>query len=583
MITKWRSACILLLIFSLCIVGFASAAPGDGNGSKTFLKFKSQLIETKAKSLTESSGSGTYGNPYVFETCVVYQFWGPGGWGDVAFSNKAWRFENSFLFDCPMADWAKVQTGYSEHKCPSAGVPVYFWGGYYEGSFSSPSNLSTGKYYICPSIGEMTFYYIVNEQSPPDASFTFTPTSGPCPLTVHFTDTSTGSPSSWLWNFGDGNSSTEQNPVHVYTSPGTYYVSLTVSNCGGSDTTTSTNSITGSASAPVADFTGTPTSGYSPLTVQFNDTSTGSPTSWSWNFGDGSTSTLQNPSHEYTSPGTYTVSLTVTNGAGSDMETKPGYVTVTELFNKVTNVKGINESQTPFSNIIDVAANAQLALGYSPSNFYYYEGNISNLIQPRLDSSAIFFSHSHGLPGIIEVNEDQPEYYFGRDGLSGYNFDDVFSYNKTRLAVFLGCHTGETSSTYGNLVNIIVNKGGGCAIGWTNLIIDYGVHAYGPVFWDEIQNELPIHSAHYNGVEAAREDPVCQSLEPEIEACWMGSVYCADNDQKCYLPLPRGTSKQLIEKENSQFNRNDLENLPKEDIEQAYAVKDNSTAICGSI
>jgi Zn-dependent metalloprotease len=80
--------------------------------------------------------------------------------------------------------------------------------------------------------------------------------------------------------------------------------------------------------APVADFSAAPTSGGAPLTVNFTDLSSNSPTSWSWNFGDSGASTSQNPSHTYTSPGTYTVSLTATNSNGSDTETKTGYITV---------------------------------------------------------------------------------------------------------------------------------------------------------------------------------------------------------------------------------------------------------------
>jgi hypothetical protein len=83
------------------------------------------------------------------------------------------------------------------------------------------------------------------------------------------------------------------------------------------------------AFAPVADFSGTPLSGAAPLTVQFTDASTNTPTSWSWDFGDGGTSTDQNPSHEYAAAGTYTVVLTATNAAGSDVETKVAYITVT--------------------------------------------------------------------------------------------------------------------------------------------------------------------------------------------------------------------------------------------------------------
>ncbi len=82
---------------------------------------------------------------------------------------------------------------------------------------------------------------------------------------------------------------------------------------------------------PVANFSGTPTSGYAPLAVQFTDASTNAPATWAWTFGDGGTSTLQNPSHTYAAAGTYTVSLTVTNAFGSDAETKTGYIVVTNV------------------------------------------------------------------------------------------------------------------------------------------------------------------------------------------------------------------------------------------------------------
>jgi hypothetical protein len=80
--------------------------------------------------------------------------------------------------------------------------------------------------------------------------------------------------------------------------------------------------------SPVAAFNATPTSGCAPLTVQFTDNSTGNPTSWSWDFGDGSNSTAQDPSHTYASAGNYTVSLTISNSCGNDTETKIDYITV---------------------------------------------------------------------------------------------------------------------------------------------------------------------------------------------------------------------------------------------------------------
>jgi PKD repeat protein len=92
---------------------------------------------------------------------------------------------------------------------------------------------------------------------------------------------------------------------------------------------TRTAYITVSAS-PVADFSGSPTSGTAPLTVSFTDLSSGSPTAWSWTFGDGGSSSAQHPSHDYTAAGTYTVSLTVSNACGSDVQTLVDYITVTD-------------------------------------------------------------------------------------------------------------------------------------------------------------------------------------------------------------------------------------------------------------
>ncbi len=89
-----------------------------------------------------------------------------------------------------------------------------------------------------------------------------------------------------------------------------------------------------SATLPVAAFSGSPTSGLAPLDVDFTDASTGSPSSWSWDFGDGGTSTQQNPSHTYTDSGVYTVSLQVTNGDGSDSESKTGYIDVQSPFSE---------------------------------------------------------------------------------------------------------------------------------------------------------------------------------------------------------------------------------------------------------
>ncbi len=164
--------------------------------------------------------------------------------------------------------------------------------------------------------------------SPPVAQFKADVRQGPAPLTVQFTDLSSGSPYMWTWNFGDGDTSIEQNPVHTYESPGTYTVYLSVRNAGGTDTEGKINYITVSDAGPQAEFNADVTSGQAPLTVTFTDLSTGNPDSWTWTFGDGTSSGLQNPVHTYAQPGDYTVSLTARNSFGTDTETKTSYITV---------------------------------------------------------------------------------------------------------------------------------------------------------------------------------------------------------------------------------------------------------------
>ncbi|MDD1654038.1 MAG: PKD domain-containing protein [Methanomicrobiales archaeon] len=170
--------------------------------------------------------------------------------------------------------------------------------------------------------------YVTVRPPAPVAAFSMTPTSGAIPLSVAFTDASTGFPASWSWAFGDGGTSTSQNPTHSYTTPGIYTVTLTVTNAGGSDSETKADAVSVTVPVPVAAFAGTPLTGEVPLTVSFTDQSTNTPTSWLWEFGDGNTATFQNTAHTYIAQGTYTVKLTATNAGGSDSETKIGYITV---------------------------------------------------------------------------------------------------------------------------------------------------------------------------------------------------------------------------------------------------------------
>jgi chitodextrinase len=135
--------------------------------------------------------------------------------------------------------------------------------------------------------------------------------------------------SSYSWTFCDGGTSTVAAPSHLYAAAVTYTVSLTVTGPGGSDTQTRSNYVTVSATTPVAQFTGAPTKGKAPQVVGFTNASTGSITSYAWDFGDGTTSTTANPNKTYSASGVYTVALTVTGPGGSNTKTQTNYVKVT--------------------------------------------------------------------------------------------------------------------------------------------------------------------------------------------------------------------------------------------------------------
>jgi len=152
----------------------------------------------------------------------------------------------------------------------------------------------------------------VEAGTPPVAKFKATVTG----KQVNFVDQSTGTPTSWLWNFGDNTTSSLPNPIHLYTTSGTYTVTLTVANAAGSNSASDAVKI--DPVPPVADFAFTVT-GHQ---ANFVDRSTGNPSSWSWSFGDGGTSTQQNPIHIYPTAGSYTAMLTVTNADGSNSKSQ---------------------------------------------------------------------------------------------------------------------------------------------------------------------------------------------------------------------------------------------------------------------
>jgi PKD repeat protein len=182
---------------------------------------------------------------------------------------------------------------------------------------------------------------------PPDANFHTDTTHGIDSLHVNFIDDSRGGRTSWLWDFGDGSTSIEQNPSHTYFYVDTFTVSLTVSGPDGSDTFVRENYIT-VYNYTTADFSSDPTSGILPLTVHFTDSSTGTISDWYWDFeNDGILDSYeQNPSHTYFEEDTFSVKLMVSNGFIADSLLKENYITTYyDSFPNLYNIEDIPNDQ----------------------------------------------------------------------------------------------------------------------------------------------------------------------------------------------------------------------------------------------
>jgi FOG: PKD repeat len=298
---------------------------------------------------------------------------------------------------------------------------------------------------------------ITNTEEGPVADFSADVTSGEVPLTVSFIDESTGSPTEWKWNFGDGsdiidgNTSDYQNPTHTYSKPGNYTVKETVINAVDRRNTTEkinyiivpSSTVTSSksdidekdmeTSSPakiqsinngiedstttteklVTDFSADIASGNAPLEVQFIDKSTGNPTEWKWNFGDGSdiidgnTSDYQNPTHTYSKPGNYTVKETAINSVDRNTAEKTSYITVTS---STINTAGTDISTFKTAGSVPVAKffaskseNEPLTIVFtdtstgSPTEWHWYFGDGTTSTEKNP-------THTYSKPGNYAVS-----------------------------------------------------------------------------------------------------------------------------------------------------------------------------------
>ena len=247
----------------------------------------------------------------------------------------------------------------------------------------------------------------------PSANFASNVTEGYAPLSVQFTDLSQNA-TSWNWNFGDGDYSSEKDPTHTYYAAGDYTVKLKASNENSTDSKSAKIKVLQPV-LPVANFRSSTIQGVVPLSVQFTDISQNS-LSRIWEFGDGAISTEQNPTHIYSTAGNYIVKLTATNVNGIDVES----VLITVLEQTVLPIANFSinttEGDAPLSvQFTDISQNSlsrswefgdgAISTEQNPTHIYYAAGNyIVKLIATNVNGTSL-------KSAIINVTPLIPEEY----------------------------------------------------------------------------------------------------------------------------------------------------------------------------
>lgn len=258
-----------------------------------------------------------------------------------------------------------------------------------------------------------------NAVQTPIASFTYSGANTFAPDIVTFTNTSTNA-TSYLWNFGDGNTSTIVSPSHTFTTSGTFTVTLTATNSKGSNSSSQVVNVL-AIQPPTASFTYSGANTFAPDNVSFVSTST-SATSFSWNFGDNSSVvTTANASHVFTNAGVYTVTLTVTNAGGSNSVSQTINVspapTKVELDTIVLNATGVMPSTTNYNAYIKIVQVSTSNTLTTSNNFSLIYPNKYNLF---LTGSSFYTFTGIGSSSAYQIQVYQATGIFSSDVKLGF-------------------------------------------------------------------------------------------------------------------------------------------------------------------
>lgn len=272
---------------------------------------------------------------------------GKNGYSGKSYSGYMWNFCNSVNISGSEAHDA-AEPGITSGNTQIGAAGLYCGGGGGGGLYDGVAPVSI-RYYDTNiraggdgALGEIIYnwlYYI------PTGIFYASKTTPITGETITFYANSTYA-DAFQWTFGDGATSTLQNPTHSYAATGYYNVSLRVDNDGYYRTTTNDNYIQVLDTTPYAQFSGNTTYGLSPLAVKFTDETNSTSTAWNWSFGDNNFSTSSSPTYTFTGAGKYNVSLNVSNSGGYNITLKQNYINVSaSLYNPMSYISLTPSSQ----------------------------------------------------------------------------------------------------------------------------------------------------------------------------------------------------------------------------------------------